>query len=271
MPKGEFQNRDRDETPGLGNIPLAGSLGELPPDLATERGDLQAYDVKSFGSDFPDMRHASINARDARETGIGSPLLDFTVRSTFDSRPTSARDFNEWFQVEAPVTANPFQRSYIIPAGYVGVLREVRFLFSNIVYTQPYLVAARLCLNGAVVSPEQGVDAPSGALLQNGIGVESGTVVKTFLIADENQTFGVLFDNSIFAFPNVISSVGFYGNLLLKTGVPAMFQIANFAGRTKSAVTSSIEQIEGRPTHSGVTLRRRRKNIFPNVPILRGK
>lgn len=97
MPKGEFENRDRDEGPDLSGIPLAGGLGELPEDLANERGDLDTYATRAAGNMSPDMVSASRGKMDAGETGLGSPKIDYGVRSVYDSRPVNTREFNLWF------------------------------------------------------------------------------------------------------------------------------------------------------------------------------
>lgn len=100
MPKGEFENRDRDEAADLGAIPLAGGgLGELPETLSRERGDLDTYATRAAGNMSPDMVSANRGRMDAGVTGLGSPKIDYGVRSVYDSRPINTREFNLWFTV----------------------------------------------------------------------------------------------------------------------------------------------------------------------------
>ena len=271
MPKGEFQNRDRDEVPGLGNIPLAGSLGELPTDLAEERGDLAAYSISGQGSQHPDMQRAGNNMRAERITGLGSPALDYTVRSIYDSRPTSANDFNLWFEgedTETPYDISIFERCFKVPLGYVAVLREVKFLVAPVLsITGNFDGTARILIDGTVRDPIDVVEATFVSPIA--IPWRDGGTIETFLIADEGQFIGatVALVDQTFDQDNRILQVGFYGNFLLKTGRPAMFEPANLAGRAKSAITSSVKDIG--PSGADLMVKRRRRKPFANVPILR--
>lgn len=271
MPKGELQNRDRDEVPGLGDIPLSGALGELPPDIANERGDLDTYNTKALGTRFPDMLSAAISRAESKETGLGSPLLDYTVRSIFDSRPTSGFDFNLWFQgedTETPYTISIFNRCFQVPAGYVAVLRQVKMLVAEpVTQTLNYDGTAKVLIDGTV---RDSIDVNTPVFVeQQPILFNSDEPIDTFLIADEGQFIGVdltlsdwSYDNTTFA----ILQVGFHGNLLLKTGRPAMFEIANIAGRAKTAVTSKPGEVL---SGSELVQKRRRRKPFAHVPILR--
>lgn len=91
--------------------------------------------------------------------------------------------------------------------------------------------------------------------------------MHTFLIADELQFLGVslVITNGLVPTTDNIA-VGFHGNFLLKTGRPAMFEVANLAGKAKTAVTSSPREIA---SGSELVAKRRRRKPFAYVPILR--
>jgi hypothetical protein len=291
MPKGEFENRDRDESSDLRGIPLAG-LGELPEDISRERGDLRSYSLDTSKAQNPDMARASESRADARTTGLGSPAMDYTVRSVYDSRPTSGRDFNLWFQ-NTPKTAehgaefpgfSALRKCFSVPDGWVAVVRKVFFRCTptNVTPTNLFNYDARiaLCINGAIVDPERvpiGPGSSTGDPVQIvGIPVNDQDVFETFQIADQNQFVGVDLtgfpeEGSFTAFDVLI---GFYGQFLLKTGRPAMFEPANLAGRALTANTSSARDLAGIPSNPGPSgadlVRKTRRNVpFANVPILR--
>lgn len=280
-PKGDFENRERDEGAGLSGIPLAGtSLGELPTDLAQERGDLATYVTREVGGAHPDMQRANDSRIDAGKTGLGSPALDYTVRSTYDSRPTSGRDFNLWFTTAPNVCATDtylgFTNCFYVPLGFVAVIRKVEVLLPSNPSVATYDALLSVMINNAVVEPQNVIVGPA-----NGDSTPSQTVgipfrdpgnISTFLIADEGQLVGALLGGvaafSAVTFENIY--VGFHGNFLLKTGVPAQFQIANLGGKAKSAVTSSASDLKRiGPSGADMVVSRRRKSLFPNVPILR--
>lgn len=279
MPKGEFENRDRDESSDLSGIPLAGGLGELPEDLATERGDLDNYALRAAANVAPDMVSAQRSRIDAGETGLGSPKIDYSVRSIFDSRPVNSREFNLWFFGEiAPETEfdiEVFRKCFFVPQGYVCVLREA------IIVQAPQLTIplvdgfASIMIDGAIVDPpdvEVGPDFNNTGISQDAIAFQSNEPIPTFILADEGQAVGldIEFFDDTFVPSNENVEVGFRGHFLLKTGVPAQFQAANEAGRAKAAVTSNRNDL-ALSAGQGVALRGRRRVPFPNVPILRGK
>lgn len=278
--KGEFENRDRDEGSDLSGIPLAGSLGELPEDLSNERGDLNTYALRAAENMSPDMASAQRGRVDAAETGVGSPKIDYSVRSIYDSRPINSREFNLWFTAvgddASAVQIEVFRNCFIVPAGYVAVLRGVTILvgpplipdFTN------YDGVLRIAVNGAIVDPPDVTvgpefGAPASVLSQLEIPFQTNQEVETFVLADEAQTVGVFLDIGT-ASPEADNlQVGFRGAFLLKTGVPAQFQAANEAGRARVAVTSSNADFRNIASAEGVTITKRKRVPFPNVPILR--
>lgn len=296
MPKGEFENRDRDEASDLGGIPLAGvKLGELPDDLARERGDLRTFSIDTGASQNPDLYKAR-EARDAaRDTGLGSPVMDYTVRSVYDSRPNSARDFNQWYTSRSdnpnhnPNDFTGMRRCFTVPQGWVAVIRKVSFRMdpSTVMAGTPgdssrgawYDALIKLLVNGACVDPEVfTTDVGTATSLPtrlDGIPVRDGDDVETWAIADEGFSIGVDIDGyqissggyTVSTQPRI--NIGFYGNLLLKTGRPAMFEPSNLAGRALSAITSTPRDLGGIPSGENLVARQRRRLPFANVPILR--
>lgn len=279
MPKGEIQNRDRDESQDLSGVPLAGGsrLGELPEDLANERGDMDTYALKAAEQMAPDMASAQRGRVDAALTGVGSPKIDYSVRSVFDSRPVNAIEFNLWFGVEWPSAPDfadfsALVQSFYVPAGYVACLRRVDIVAEVDGNSMtPYDGTCEIMVNNAVMDPLQ---VPPGPVASNGSSAsqEPGIVfllpgsIDTFILADENLSVGVrlTFVDSGLLRPSL--RVGFHGSFLLKTGVPAQFQAANEAGRARSAVTASRADLSS----EGLMAKRRRKVPFPSVPLIHG-
>ncbi len=282
MPKGEIQNRDRDEGSDLSGIPLAGGLGELPEDLSNERGDLDNYALRAAQQMSPDMASAERSRVDASGTGLGSPKIDYSVRSVYDSRPINHREFNLWFQAqindEPPAVADLtiFRSTFFVPDGYVMVLRDVTILLQAFVNLLNYDGTLSIIVNGGIVDPINVIAGPviaDAQPVQTAIPFRDGEKVDTFVFGDEGDSVGL--DIAIsgapgFTFETVdFIQVGFHGQFLLKTGVPAQFQAANEAGRARSAVTSNAGDLSNITSSDGVIARRRKKVPFPNVPILR--
>lgn len=277
--KGDLQNRDRDEASDLSGIPLAG-LGELSEEIADERGDLDTYHTLPAENTKPDQMRAQIARQQAKDTGLGSPVLDYTVRSVYDSRPVSGRDFNLWFKTTGDGCGNDtylgLRNCFYVPTGYVAVIRKVQLLFPDTASIQEYSALVQIQVNSATVDPE--LVTVGGAVGQStpsqlvGIPVRDPGEIETFIIADERQLVGVLLTDvtDFSAMTNQFIYVGFHGNFLLKTGVPASLQIANIGRRAQSAETSSAADINSiGPSGADLVVRRRRKLPFRDVPILR--
>jgi hypothetical protein len=280
MPKGEFQNRDRDESNDTG-IPLLGDeLGELSEELADERGDLDTYSTHLGPPSHPDMQISAQDRSDAARTGLGSPTLDFTVRSIFDSRPTQAKEFNLWFGVSWPCSSDfadntALNQCFFVPAGYVACLRRVELVAeADPLSMLPYEGYLEVMADNAVRDP---IDVPPGPVASNGSSADQvpGIMftlparVDTFVLIDEKLSVGarLTFAAASLQRPNL--RVGFHGTFLLKTGVPAMFQAANEAGRARTAVTSSAADIGNIASGSDLVVRKRRRIPFAHVPLLR--
>lgn len=164
----------------------------------------------------PDLQRA----RDEFERSpIGAPPIDYDVRSIFDSRPVNGFDFNI---VESGDIGGGEPGGVLVemtvPEGYVAVLRSISMWFEPNPQSAPNRsnVLASLYLNGGPFN--YNVDLP--------VGVEIDTV-PFFMIADEFNRIGwavTLPDDPV---DDVTCYVHFHGNLILKSGRPAVFEVAN--------------------------------------------
>lgn len=268
MPRGELENRDRDE-----------GVGDLPEDLGLERRELFG-DVPLRRGVPTDMRSNAGRRAAANEAPLGTPPLDFDVRSIYDSRPVNTRDFNLWFHGTlggghgVTFDFNVFNRCFEVPPGFVAVVREITFLWDPVtVLTHPYDGTYKALIDGntfdpmdVVVGPDIG-SGPSSVVADLTIPWRSGEPTKTFMIADQGQFVGVqvaIAETLPFPFTEPTRfHVGFYGNFLQKTNVPANFQIANRAGVRGPPVTLPPQMGELLPKP------RRQRVPFPQVPILK--
>lgn len=285
MAKGELENRDDDEL-GLSSLP---GIGELSEELADERGELDSYSTRQLAGDVPaDVQVGSAAVQQVARTGIGSPAIDFQVRSTFDSRPVNGRDFNIWVAAEKnseighqDFDLTVFNRAWQVPRGLVAVLRAVtilqvpgndlgtmfdgtvQILIDNVVKEPP---TVRL-------GPSLGIPGGDTVLSQEPIPYHSGIPVETFLIADENLFVGVDINPTLLGFQpdyNALLRIGFHGTFLQKTGVPAQFQIANKAGQAYAADTVAPSSLSAGGASGADFLVRRRKRVSPyqQIPLV---
>lgn len=264
MPRGELENRDRDE-----------GVGDLPEDLGLERRELFG-DVPLRRGVPTDMRSNAGRRAAAEQAPLGTPSLDFDVRSIYDSRPVNTRDFNLWFALqitgEAGVTLDSFKNCFYVPQGYVAVVREITLttqIFRQVQSPYTFDGYIKILVDGNSVDPMT-VQVPAGplgdSLLPLDIPWTSGEPIKTFTVADQGQIIGVQITPVNFFQPGNEDGhvwVGFYGNFLQKTNVPANFQIANRAGTKGPPVTLPPDQ------RSLLPRPRRQRVPFPQVPILK--
>jgi hypothetical protein len=259
MARGELENRDKEFT----------ALGELPEELADERGDLDTYsEVGEISASSADVRIASEARDEAARTGSGAPQIDFNVRSIFDSRPVNGYDFNQFSSAELAGPGSTIVTSLTIPVGFIGVVRRVDF------WLEPLIAAFR---SEITMTPRV-----AGLQVQNNLTYPVGNMLnepmRAFYLADENQTLSFLITSAIALPALTIGNIVVYGNLLLKTGVPTNFQIANPAGTQPPAVVVSAGDIanagaatdaEAAMQAAGyVTRKRRRRAAFADVPML---
>lgn len=275
MGRGELENRDAEET-GAAGLP---SLGELDEEHAEERGELDSYSTRQLTSDVPaDMVVQATDAAQAKRTGIGSPKVDYDVRSIYDSRPLNGRDFNLWFTsvlTDEIATFNPLVllNMWMVPQGLVAVIRgftiiqdpgedlgifdgEVALLVDQAVKEPPTVLLGPLITNNLVE--------------QTFLPYRSGEEIETFIVVDALQSVGLDWRPTD---PAVVPGAegqfvrfGFRGNFLQKTGVPANMQVCNKAGQAYTADTLAPDF-----GPSGADfLKRRRKGVDPysTIPLV---
>jgi hypothetical protein len=180
-----------------------------------------------------DVQQAS-EARTAQErVPLGTPSADYTVRSVYDSRPVSAGDFN--VAVFSQGCSSPGPGFFTVPQGYVAVLREV------LTWQEPILSYATRA--EVLVSLQANkVDVANNIAIPVGNGTD--LPIKCFIIADENQSVGVRWESAT-APTNTFFWAHLYGNLLLKSGRPAQFEIANYAGQMNITQPGFARSMEG--------------------------
>jgi len=225
------------------------SLGELSRSLGVERGELDAFDLEGKVAPPGAPGGAAQVADLARGTGIidtietqkispRPPALLYQVVSTYDSRPIQAYDFQDsecqfinWGGV--PPTFSPVSLTYDVPVNVVAVVRSFRY---------------------------QVIDAPVNAVVEGDCWLQSDIFVNDlpvreynrmlhpvfqelffpcFIVVDERKEIRLQlsqFDPANTEFSQALNGVTapvqleIYGNLLLKTGVPIEFEVANAIG-----------------------------------------
>lgn len=187
----------------------------------------------------PDPRGAAgVNSAGAAETAqmritpAGEPPKAFDVRAVYDSRPVQGFDFNITVAHEGSGTA--VITEFVVPKGYVAVLREVHHSFDPpFAFNSRNDVKMTLTKNHADVS--YNVDIP--------VGIESDDIVKCFVIADESEILGARYTITNAPLAGVATYTQFYGNFLIKTNAPKEFEIANHAARIAQPFKLDINQI----------------------------
>ncbi len=246
-----------------GNDNERNELGDLPPDLLRERGEDPMFNDRP-GSLPPDMARSDSVRQAAAEAGIGGPVLDYGVRGVYDSRPVNAIDFYNTYLVSLANAYNFVGTPAMlqVPQGRVAVLRRVEFSDPGAAsgignqYTFPAVKADNLLLadfyvtvlrNGGVVQPvDMRVPGAVGFNYKDAIPIKGGDSIDTFLIYDEGEQIGLNFYLSSATVGDVF--VKFYGNLLLKTGVPPNFEVANKAAGMPTRVAASQADLKSAPS-----------------------
>lgn len=199
-------------------------MSDLDNDFIDREKQLPA-DVRTLPPDVANYEAAGLAMRAAP---AGEPPDDYNVRSVYDSRPLNGFDFN--ITDSAPfVSSNLEILTFDVPQGYVCVLRHITYFVTNppaINSLQDVLGTLRR----ANADVAYNIDIPIGAARE----------LDCFLIADEFEevgfkvtSTGVYQDAS-----NIVAH--FYGQFLLKTNIPAPFEIANRAGEGS---ISTIQQL----------------------------
>lgn len=159
---------------------------------------------------------------DQEKTPLGAPPKPVDVRSVYDTRPINAFDFNisDSATTEASVTTQVIL-SFQVPEGFVCVLRNFDVWFEpNPVILNKSEILWSLQLNGG--------DFPYNLSIPMGIAVDRETC---FMIANEFNTVGVRITGAVPGasqpFATGFAFARFYGNFLLKSGLPASLEIGN--------------------------------------------
>lgn len=226
------------------------TLGELSRGLAYERGELAEYDLRgphgvppqSPGgpSAVADLNRATdlIHTTETQRISPRPPALLYQVISTYDSRPIQAYDFQAsgcslltW--AGAPPLMNTVELTYTVPTNVVAVLRDFRYQVMNAPVNA--VVEGDCWLQSDIFVNDLPVREYNRMLLP----VNMHRPFPAFVIVDELRVIRLrltTFDpgNTVFAaaLAGLTAPVLFsmYGQLLLKTGVPIDFEVANAIG-----------------------------------------
>ena len=231
------------------------TLGELSRSLGVERRELQAFDLEgkivppsSPGgpSQVADLARGTgiIDTIESRKISPRPPALLYQVVSTYDSRPIQAYDFQHsecgnlnWIAGGSGSEFNAIQFTYIVPDNTIAVLRAFRYQVTtapiNAVTEGDCWLFSDLIVNDLPVREYNRMLHP----------VFMNRFFDTFLIVDERKRLtlqlrmaddgtDVVEFYSDLQLNDLQSPVlaEMYGQLLLKTGVPVEFEIANAIG-----------------------------------------
>ncbi len=231
------------------------TLGELNRALGTERRELDAFDLEGKivppGSPGGEGQVADL----ARGTGIietlessyispRPPALLYQVVSTYDSRPIQGYDFQHsecgninWIPGGSGSEFNPIEFTYVVPENTVAILRAFRYQVTtapiNAVTEGDCWLFSDLLVNDLPVREYNRMLHP----------IFMRRFFETFVIVDERKKLTLklrMADDGVDVVEfysdlqlNDLQSpvlVEMYGNLLLKTGVPIEFEVANAIG-----------------------------------------
>lgn len=188
-----------------------------PDEFEARQRQLPATNKRNLGG-----RSLGKSREDLSRTPLGSPPVDYDVRSVYDVRPVAAFDFNiaNSLQFDSLGTARIVEMT--VPEGLICVLREIDLWFEPIpVGSVKSDFSWSLTLNGG--------DVPYNLLNPFGIAVDKE---KVFLLADEFNRVGVRFTAAtVGSLVSIFGFVRFHGTFQLKTTVPLPFEIANPTGR----------------------------------------
>lgn len=188
--------------------------------LRTRRGELE-YNQRQLPADrrVRSAHGKALNkARDdAAKTPLGQPPKPVDVRSVYDTRPVNAFDFNISASDATLSTDTQASLFFQVPEGFVCVLRNFD------IWMEPGPTGLErsaflwsLQLNGG--------DYPYNLNVPFGVMVDRETC---FMIANEFNTVGlrIVANGGVFPIGSVFAR--FYGNFLLKSGLPPNLEIGN--------------------------------------------
>jgi len=241
---------ERDEYGSLGDLPL----GDLPRSIGHERGEvdpLSPYGRAPPGSGIAkaaDLARSTDITRTMRTTEIpkGAPALAYGVQSTYDARPIQGTDFQSsacktltWIaDVVHDASFVPITFSFVVPENTIAVLRSFRYTvspgFTNIVVEGgPCWLQSDLFINDIAVRQYNKMLLPT--FMEEKF--------PTFVIVDERLTLKLVLSLAPTQIPPTVTLMElaligleslvmfeFYGNIILKSGIPKEFEIANPLG-----------------------------------------
>lgn len=168
---------------------------------------------------------------DAENTPLGAPKKPVDVRSVYDTRPVNAFDFNitsrQLFTAEVGFEGPaPF---FLVPSGFICVLRELDIWTEPAAFENRSTLQVILTLNGGDVPYNGNDEDPTNpGVFDQGIYVGSASGrFPVFLIANEFNRVGVRFRSSSAPSQSSVNYVLFYGQFLLKSGLPPALEIGN--------------------------------------------
>ncbi len=219
-------------------------LGDLPKPLGVERGERDVRDPQGRTPPGSPPGHPSQVADLARGTGIDrylkthdvprvAPPLAFEVVSTYDTRPVQGTDFqatgcNALDFSGSPATFPAVSLTFIVPENKIAVLRGFRYQVApqpvNIVTEGFCWLQSDLFDNDSVIKQYAGMVHP----------LFMRELFPIHAIVDERHTLKLTLSqvgDSVITGDMAGEILGvqlaMYGNLILKSGIPKEFQIAN--------------------------------------------
>lgn len=158
---------------------------------------------------------------DQENTPLGSPPKPVDVRSVYDTRPINAFDFNIARSAATDTTLTSVTLLMSVPEGFIAVLRNFDLWFEpNPPGVSKSNFRWSLQLNRG--------DYPYNLNVPFGVAVDRESV---FMIANEFNTIGLrITTTTSFVVGNVRAR--FYGNFLLKSGLPAALEVGNLVPKS---------------------------------------
>jgi hypothetical protein len=155
-----------------------------------------------------------------QQAPLGEPPSAFDVRSTYDSRPVNAYDFNySAFLPSQNLINTPWEFTFNVPNGYRAVPRKW-----DVFYDTP---PSGPSYNSTVTLLQQGAAVPNNGPIIIGMGTSDP--IESFFICEENTTFGISGNvvGTVNSTQDSVISVNVYGNLIAVSEVALPFSVAN--------------------------------------------
>lgn len=173
-----------------------------------------------------------LSLEDAKTDMYAAPLvpevLDYDVRSTYDSRPINAYDFN--FCANSLIVTNDalWVVGWQVPLGFRAVVREFEVQYDqdtgnqfgqSLVYPLEGMYPSQFAPNPASSGPttptvQTAVAGAGFPVLNNMKAIGSGGKIKTFFIVEEGTWFGIQGINNNLGGVQGTVTINVYGNML---------------------------------------------------------